>query len=265
MKEDFYHPVFIKSFSELIEGFSAVPYHKNVVYIQKSEKENFVVGVGSNVYGLVPNLELFPKIEEELLKKYQFTAIYKHHYYAKYFVDYIIENNDVRLSSEEVLKPAFKIMHSYDGQIKFTLIFGFWHPELNKCFYGFNKQSNLSCKHTKNNNEILIRENIEEIFEFIEEGIDELIEKCENLMTGDIFPFERVEEIIPIFYRFPKSALDLVREQLLKANEERDVTDWDIYKSFISALYNHPNKIYEEEKIKIDKKVYDYLSKTHLG
>ena len=258
-REDFLLPAFRAEVKDLLPGWGAVPYYNNIIWVEKN-KEKILVGVCSDIYGFVSTSEIFPKLEELLAQKYEFEVVYKQQDYNKFYVDYVILNQDSYIgNNNDIIKPAIKIIHSYNGTLKYILLFGFYRKICSNGLYGFVKKTQFDYKHTSNNVEKIINDSLMGIEIFLEENED-LKRKYEVLEQKECFYPDRVEEILKLTKPlFPKKAIAAVNELLQEENKKGVITDWIIYNIFNQVLNTFQNKLYEEEIIKLDIKIFEYL------
>jgi hypothetical protein len=84
----------------------------------------------SPVYQLVPNLDIFPKVEEILKeKKIKFTAQYSHTQNARFYGNFIIEDPRfayIMQGTNDMIKFIWNFQHSYNGLTKYRGVAGFY-------------------------------------------------------------------------------------------------------------------------------------------
>lgn len=265
-REDFLLPAFKTEVIQLLPTWKAVPYYNNIIYVEKPNKdkeiEKILVSVCSGTYGFIPTSDIFPKIEDLLREKYKFEAIYKQQDYNKFFVDYVFEELDLSIGDKnDIIKPAIKIIHSYNGYLKYTIMFGFYRQICsNGLFGGFSSKFQLDYKHTIHNVDKIIEDSLHEIDHFLdEEEMEQNKRKYEALDNKECFYPDRIQEVLKIAIGFPKKAIVNIEELLQEENEKGTVTDWIIYNVFNQILNNYKNKLYEEELLKLDNKIFEFL------
>jgi hypothetical protein len=259
-REDFLTPAFMAEVKDLLPDWGAVPYYNNIIWVEKNNKKT-LVGVCSDIYGFISTLDIFPKIEELLKGKYEFEATYKQQDYNKYYVDYVFKGLDLFIGNKnDLIKPTIKIVHSYNGQLKYTILFGFYRQICTNGLYGFAKKSQFDYKHTIKNVDKIINDSLNEIENFLGEVEMEGIKRAyEVLDNKECFYPDRVKEILKIIPLFPKKAIVSVNDILQEENLKGEITDWIVYNTFNQVLNNYQNKLYEEEILKIDNKIFEYL------
>lgn len=84
----------------------------------------------SPVYELIPNENIFPKIEEVLRSRgIAFTAQYSHTNYARFYAKYIIEDPRfayIMKGTNDMIKFIWYHQHSYNGLTKYKGLAGFY-------------------------------------------------------------------------------------------------------------------------------------------
>lgn len=82
-------------------------------------------------YELVPNNEIFPVVRQILVQnKIQFTEKYYHLNNARFYAEYVIEDQrfayQIPGSNGDVVKPMLRVQHSYNGLTKYMIAFGYY-------------------------------------------------------------------------------------------------------------------------------------------
>lgn len=104
--------------------------YRKVVVGQVDNGEAMELNYCSKRYELVPNVNIFPQIEEVLKKnKIEFTAKYRHIDNVRFYCD--IDITDKRYAykmkgTSDNIRPMLKIQHSYNGQTKYKITFGYF-------------------------------------------------------------------------------------------------------------------------------------------
>lgn len=84
----------------------------------------------SDIYALIKNEEIFPKIEQVLFNNaIDFTVEYSHINNVCFYADFTI--TDTRFGytmkgTNDVIKPMIRVQHSYNGLTKYKIIFGYF-------------------------------------------------------------------------------------------------------------------------------------------
>jgi hypothetical protein len=81
-------------------------------------------------YELVPNADIFPKINAILMKyKINYSVNYYHDDFARFYADYQIEDKRYTYKmkgTSDVITPMLRIQHSYNGLTKYKITFGYF-------------------------------------------------------------------------------------------------------------------------------------------
>jgi hypothetical protein len=81
-------------------------------------------------YELVPNANIFPKINAILMKyKIDYSVNYYHDDFARFYADYEIEDKRYTYKmkgTSDVITPMLKVQHSYNGLTKYKITFGYF-------------------------------------------------------------------------------------------------------------------------------------------
>jgi hypothetical protein len=255
-------PVKKISIKEILPGFEALPYTSYAICIERGE-EKIIVGLCSKKFGIIPCSDLFPVLEKEIIKnEYKFTKHYIHQDYCKFYVEYIFENPLEFGLNKEIIKPSIKIVHSYNGSLKYTINFGFWRKICNNGLYGFSSTFSINYKHTMDNVEKIINESLEKLNKFFDKIEEIKIEYLKLEQKQIIGSFEDRVRLIADKTGFPKKSILPVIERIKVESIGGQVNDWIIYSAFNYILNNADFKIYEENKIKLDIKIYNQIVKV---
>jgi hypothetical protein len=81
-------------------------------------------------YELVPNADIFPKINAILMKyRIEYSVNYYHDDFARFYADYEIEDKRYTYKmkgTSDVITPMLKVQHSYNGLTKYKITFGYF-------------------------------------------------------------------------------------------------------------------------------------------
>jgi hypothetical protein len=215
----------------------------------------------SNVYELVPNSEIFPKVEE-IFKTLgiAYKATYSHTNHARFYGDFVIE--DPRFSykmdgTNDEIKFIWNFQHSYNGLTKYKGIAGY-HRLI--CSNGLTipikemKRFNLSLE-GKHTNSIL-----------------HSLEQFQNILIDLVANFENVNKTIISRYEklggsFVANVEDRVREVLnvmgiVNKEKEKDVATMSVKEQ---AMYNKLIETNQEKVNSILDKINYEANHTTLG
>jgi len=234
-------------------------------------------------YELVPNEDIFPRVEE-ILKRHgiEFSVTYSHTNYARFYGSYKIE--DPRFSykmegTNDEIKFIWNFQHSYNGLTKYKGVAGFFRlvcenglvvpvEEMNK----YNLV--LQGKHTKSIlnslkqfNQILV-----DVTNNLKEVKTSIVEKYELLGGRWVSNYrDRIEEVlkaskIATLDTQKMTAVDIISESIkLEASEvglgyNGKVNDWLIYNGINQHIHDNSRNIASPEKRReTDSKVLEYM------
>lgn len=268
--KDFYSPVKLVDTTEILSNSetSLMPYNNKAVVVTTPEGTDKIVSFCSDIYGLVKNEEIFPEIEDLLGQQFKFNKSYKHWNHAKFYVDYEIVGKETYIGNAKFadeVKPTIRIMHSYNGQMRYHAVMGFRRQICENGLWGHVVETDFILKHTK--------ENLKNIFERTMEGVVNFIDKVEDfklnyeLLTERKVENleERVDQVLELVKLFPKRQRELVIE---RAHHEISTnglpqTDWLIYNAFNYQLnHNEAIKSQDDQKMLVDRKVFEAIFKN---
>lgn len=255
--------------TEDLLGESQIPTGKvSRAVIVTTPKGDEIVNFCSPVYGLLKNEDLFIPFEKALNDSdIPFSATYRHHDYAKFYVDYEIKTDSIQVGdAKDRVKPLVRIMHSYNGEIRYRAAFGFYRMICSNGLWGFSSTGSIAMRHTDGNVNIMFDKTIEGINEFIlqsEQNVGKYRMLSENKVRNIAERVEDVVENVPICPKRQKESV-IARASSEKMQHNLPQTDWLIYNAFNYQL-NHNDDITapEEHKMKIDNKVFQYLAENN--
>ncbi len=240
------------------------------------EGKDTLLNTCSEIYELVPNDQIFPKIEAILKKaKIPFEVTYKMIDHSRFYADYTLKTGAVSVGSKkDLIYPVIRVTHSYNGLLKYKIIFGWFRLV---CGNGLvlpvagKEEQNVSIvgKHTKQ----------------ILQSLDTLMDKITIFSTDQEKYFKKFEIIAD---RSVKNWSDRVIEvmaasgvgkrgynQITETIEKESgelykgkVTDWLIYNAFNYHIFNAvtkdgkpydtaPNLRHDQDK-KVFETIYKY-------
>jgi len=99
----------------------------------KTETGEFDLNYCSPRYELVPNADIFPKVEDILSQHgIEFSVQYSHTNHARFYANYVIEDDNFsykmkgRNGTNDIIKFVWNFEHSYNGLTKYKGIAGFY-------------------------------------------------------------------------------------------------------------------------------------------
>ncbi len=103
-------------------------YSKTVVGMVNGKRMN--LNYCSGIYQLVPNRAIFPEIEKVLDDNgIQYEKRYSHINHVKFYVEYKITDSRFAYrmkGTNDTICPLLKVQHSYNGLVKYKIIFGYF-------------------------------------------------------------------------------------------------------------------------------------------
>jgi hypothetical protein len=86
-----------------------------------------ILNACSDRYELVKNVDIFLAIEN-MLKKFgvEFTVVYRMLDYSVFEAEYFLPNISITLPGGDKVHAMFRVSHSYNGQVKYKILFGFY-------------------------------------------------------------------------------------------------------------------------------------------
>lgn len=238
----------------------------------------------SDRYELVPNDEIFPKVEEIFRRaNITFSVSYSHTNFSRFYANYTVEDQKYAYkmngSSGDVVKFRFNFQHSYNGLTVYKGIAGFFRlvctngltipvaqmEEYNLC---------LSGKHTES-----IRHSLEE-FEALLNNFTNNIDKVKSAITNKYEllgghwvadPKARIEEVLKAssIIAVDNKNFNTVENILARINTEAldsrigtngKVNDWLVYNGVNQYIYDNSRNIASPEKRReSDSKVLEYM------
>jgi hypothetical protein len=232
----------------------------------------------SDRYELVPNAEIFPVVRQILLNKgIQFTEHYSHINNARFYANYVIEDQRYAYrvgGSADVVKPMLKVQHSYNGLTKYMITFGYYRLV---CSNGLvipveeMKEYNLSMvgKHTKSIKDSLQKLNATLTY-FAENAAQitlAITAKYETLAGNYVEKWEdRVLEVLNTnkiaVVEGSKNTVSHITSTILKEADLYGgrVNDWLIYNAVNRYIYDDAiNAKAPEARAELDRKVFESL------
>lgn len=269
-EREFFSPVKkVESIEVLGAELSTLPAHSHAIVVN-TESGDKVVNFCSKIYGLVENEKIFPQIEAMLSEKYTFKKTYRHKDYSKFYADYLLEGKDTMIGHakfDDKIQPLIRIMHSYNGTLKYSAVMGFRRQICSNGLWGHVFETAIDLRHNEGN--------LSKIFEGTINGVDNFIKKSndfkliyEVLAERKIENLEhRVDEVINAVKLFPKRQRQEVidRVKIEQSNNNLPLTDWLIYNAFNYQL-NHNEEIKQHLDVKMttDKQVFNFIHKNEL-
>lgn len=267
--KEIYSPVKLVDTVDILSNTDALlmPYNNKAVVVTKPDGKDMVVNFCSDIYGLIPNTEIFPKIEEMLGQHFSYKASYKHWNFSKFYVDYEITGKETYIGKArfaDEVRPMIRIMHSYNGQLRYRAAMGFRRQVCINGLWGYVNDVDFVLKHTTENLVEILEKTIEGVVGFIDK-VEEFKMNYELLTNVKVnLVEERVDQILEKVPLFPKRQRG---EVINRINHEHSqglpLTDWLIYNGFNFQLNHNENiKSQDDQKMVLDRKIFEVIAKT---
>lgn len=247
---------------------------------------DFLLNQCSDVYKLIENKEIFPKIEEVLdAAGIEYNVTYRHINHVRFYADYEITDSRFHYMMKDtmdVIRPMLRTQHSYNGLTKYAIVFGYFRLV---CSNGLTipveemKQFNLSIvgKHT----EVIVKsfDQLQEVLHrFVNEAqtiTNAIVSKYEVLRSRIYSTEKEVETRIEEIFKHMKMSLvdnskfNTMNVLMMTIREEANNTqmgyngqlnDWLIYNA-INQYLNDDSRNIATPEIRMDKdsKIFEYM------
>lgn len=240
----------------------------------------------SDIYKLVPNADVFPNIEAVLdAHGIEYTVTYKQIDHIRFYADYKITDKRFGYTmkgTNDMIMPMLRVQHSYNGQTKYRIIFGFFRMV---CSNGMV----IAVEEMKRFNLVIIGKHTEQIAQSFSKLNEMLIYFSANahMISGAITqkyeklggvwvakPEDRLKEVleaskIAIIENNKFNTLnDIMSRVSVEANKDNlgyngRVNDWLIYNGINQYLNDNSRNIKSPEvRMESDSKVLEYMLAT---
>jgi hypothetical protein len=245
--------------------------HAIVVDLKEGPK---IVNFCSKNYTLIKNEDLFIPLAKKLEEKYKgVTAVVKHYRDSKFYVDFIIKEFAMKIlkKGDDVIVPRLRGANSYDGSLTYRFSFGFYRPFCENMINANTEVieldddeevdfENLVMRHTLSASEAVSQTlaGLESFLEFA----PKMKQVYKQLITKEYTHAQALErlELIARQSKYPPNSKEYALLQLDKERKQFPITDYILYNSLNSGLYNNPkSKMKDHKKDKVDLRVLDYL------
>lgn len=250
------------SMEETLPGFLHNSGLSHAVLVDTPKGER-VVNYCSEDYFLVRNEEILPPLLAELQRFYKVDVKYRVYNDARFYIDFIILNKELSMSTRDKVYGKILTVNSYDGSKRYHFEMSLWRKICENGLMGFSGYDKVSHLHTPGITSITDFSAVMAMTAKFLEEVDEHFEKYRELAGQRVRnPLLRVEEILEET-DFPPTLGENVLERLAVEQQQlglSEVSDWLVYNAFNYQL-NHAEdyKAKEEKKAKIDNQVFQYL------
>jgi len=260
-RESLFFPVEKKRLGAICGDYAndAIGSISNAIVVQ-TPNGGKIVNTCSDTYALKTIEEILLPIEEVLDKEFDYSAVYRHHDHARFYVDYIIHKPLSVGDETDIILPKIRVQHSYSGDVRYEVLTGFYRQI---CSNGLSvlidgtKQS-FKSKHTTN--KLDLKHSMNHLLTFVESASD--YKQCFEILTGKAVNMEeRIEQVIQ-YTGFPKGLLQEVSDRIAQeTNLGLEPSDWLVYNGFNYVLnHNHTSfKMLEQNRQTLDHAVLGYL------
>lgn len=245
-------------------GFEFPSGINNAVVITKPDGKKRVVGYCSEIYNLVKNEDVVPAFMQEMSKNWDVTTKVRSNGYSTFFVDFILNGQNIKVTPVDTIAPRITLVNSYDQSLQYHFMAGF-HRKV--CTNGLTipvgTQSKIKKLHTPALSELTSFDAILEMTGKFLENAEQLSEVYRELASRPIRKvLDRIEEVVEET-KFPTSLMEDVMEVATKEAmglENGNITDWLVYNAFNYQL-NHNSEIKTKEikREQIDQEILTYL------
>lgn len=239
--------------------------YKNLIIGHIDGKER-VLNACSDRYELMPNREIFPVINDILnTANINYSSSFRSINNARFYGDYVIEDQSIEIAKGDIIKPRIQIQHSYNGLRIYAIIFGYFRTI---CTNGLiipvesknHLNLNIVGKHT-----IEIKNSFDKLLTNLERFTNESEKLSENfrmLADREVLNLdERLKEVMETANI--KKGQELITNTIKMESEQLFggvVNDWLIYNGINEYIHNdQENKKAPEARQKIDQNVMDFL------
>jgi hypothetical protein len=240
----------------------------------------------SDIYKLIPNSDIFPKINEILdMFQIEYRVVYRHINHVRFYADYIITDKRYAYrmnGTNDVVNPKLTVQHSYNGLTKYKITFGYFRVV---CTNGLTiavaemKEFNLAIggKHT---------ENIVRSFEMLTDMLENFVTNASKITKRIVLKYEvlggtwvenledRLTEVLEANNIAIKenSKFNTLNNIMARITHEANlpnlgyngrVNDWLIYNGINQYLNdNDMNIMTPDVRMEKDSKVLEYMLET---
>lgn len=220
-----------------------------------------MVNTCSNKYRLVPIKDILLQFEENLDPLFDYDAVYRHSEYCRFFVDYIIKK-PTEMTANDKIAPRIRIQHSYSGDVKYEVKFGFYRLICSNGMYATDFERKVFTKHTKSRLSEELNRTTDIIVEFLDQA-DEYSKPFEIMASKPILSWEDRLNTAIEHTGFPKNLRDQISQRAnieIKQNN-LEKTDWLLYCAMNYQLnHNYEDlRMQEWHRQKMDEKVINFF------
>lgn len=211
-------------------------------------------------YTLERNSEFIIPMYNELSKFYEVDIEYRIENNARFFVDFKIANRDIEIIKGDKVNPVVSFQNSYNNSLKRSYGLYYYRQVCTNGMMGFLAEFEESRKHSGNFNVD---------FDLIHNHLNpnRLHNEKFAILTDRQLSRQEAEKIVKTVednpkFSFPKRLLSDVITQAKKEAEqlgEKNLSSWLLYNGFNYQLNHADIKLAYDTRVKIDKKLLNFL------
>lgn len=252
---------------KIMPDFNFCSYNDHVIQITtKSGKKVIVNNVSSN-YLLIPNSELFPRIEEGLHQFGNLKIKREVSNYGAFFTNYIFDDKKYvkEFMKNDILTPRVSIQNSYNSKHLFNVTFGLYRYVCSNGLAIPMIAKSLEVAHCMNNLDKVIESTTESIGIFLNTA-KEYIEQFEMLVEKKVdankleLIVEGVLKATNSLRSYKKEIIERIQKENIKEGIELNL--WSIYNGINYMLQpNNNSKMTSafDVREKMDQKIQNYM------
>lgn len=220
-----------------------------------------IVNTCSDTYALKTIEEILLPIEEVLDKEFDYSAVYRHHDHARFYVDYIIHKALSVGDETDIILPKIRVQHSYSGDVRYEVLTGFYRQICSNGLSVLIDGSKQSWKSKHTTNKLDLKHSMNHLLNFVESASD--YKQCFEVISEKVVldVEERLGQVIA-YTGFPKGLLEQVSDRIAQeTNLGLMPSDWLVYNGFNYVLnHNHTSfNILEQNRNKLDHEILGFL------
>ena len=268
-RKEFFFPVEKVLTTDLLPGFQTTTENEYSIVGTIAPGEKKLLYTCSKIYKLVSNQELFTPIEDALKAKgVKFNVVYSHISHQKFYADYVLEDSALFVgNAKDTIMPKFQVQHSYDGGLKFNIIFGIFRlvcsNGLTVPLEGTERLAfNVTTKHTEGMGAV-VQDFMAHLDKFVlawntKSVASRFVEMTERSVKS---VEDRIKEVAAAT-NFPKrlipDTLDIVERERKMLGYDKP-NEWLVYNALNEMLFSTKSIMQVQDKNVVDEKVLDFL------
>lgn len=265
-EQEFYLPARIVDTSTLLSADNAtvMKYNDKAVIVDLPTGPK-IVNFCSKIYGLVKNEEIFPQIEKLLDEKFVYERKYRHSDNCVFWADYLLQGKDMligKASFDDKVQPCIRIMHSYNGTVRFKAVMGFRRQICSNGLWGYVFDTAFELRHSSGNLLKIFEKTIAGVESFLEQA-ESFKLKYDDMADRMVVNLKERVELITAATNFPKRQMEAViqRAQIEHSTNNLPMSDWLVYNAFNYQL-NHNTEFSGDEayRMKMDSTILKMIT-----